>query len=254
MEEKSSPQARDIALARSEVYGLLARALSYPDAALAAALADGSFIEDLRAALAFLPEIPGEVRTALTVLEKAASMASLSDLENTYLVLFAPGHLPDASPYETAYLEGQIFRKMQEMADIAGFYRAFGLEPAGLERPDFIATELEFLHILAFQEARAYEVFQYEGASTCWEAQRSFLRDHVARWVPGFCTALAREDGSIYGAIGTIARAFVQYDASVLGVEPQPVGPAIIPPALTESDECATCLTMPDGEANHATI
>ncbi len=60
-------------------------------------------------------------------------------------------------PYETEYTTPDALYKAHQLADIAGFYRAFGLEMSteNRERPDHLAAELEFMHFLALKEAQA---------------------------------------------------------------------------------------------------
>ena len=254
----------EIALAHSEVYGLLARAFSYPDAALVAALGDGSFVADLSAALASCahgapddsaPQGDAAAQAALAALQDTAA-GEAPDLARQHLILFWPSYFRGQSPYETAYLDHQLFQKMQQMADIAGFYRAFGVETANIERPDFLATELEFLHYLTYREAWARAAGHADGADICWNAQRSFLRDHLGRWAPSFCMRLAEErDAPFYAALGALTADYITRHAASLDVELRPLGRALDEPMPREHEMCDSCPAgSHEREADHATV
>jgi len=107
-----------------------------------------------------------------------------------------------------------------EMADVAGFYKAFGVEvgPGG-ERVDHITTELEFMNLLAVKESIA---LQQEGegehAQICRDASRSFLRDHLGRWVRPFAEKLeAAAAAPSYTEAGAFLSLWVTHDAAILG-------------------------------------
>jgi DMSO reductase family type II enzyme chaperone len=118
----------------------------------------------------------------------------------------------EAPLYETEYGSADLFQQPQELADLAGFYGAFGLvaAPGGHERPDHVACEAEFLMFLARKEAHALE--QGDGAmlEVTRRAARLFLRDHFGRFVPALAARLERADpDGFYGALGALAAAFV---------------------------------------------
>jgi TorA maturation chaperone TorD len=106
-----------------------------------------------------------------------------------------------------------------EMADVAGFYKAFGVavdeRSEGGERVDHITAELEFMNLLAVKESLA---LQEEGegahAQTCRNASRAFLRDHLGRWAPrlGECVDHASND-AIFRTAGRLLRYFVAFDS-----------------------------------------
>jgi TorA maturation chaperone TorD len=90
---------------------------------------------------------------------------------------------------ETAYLprdRGAI------LADVCGFYRAFGFEPAAAsgEKPDHLACELEFLAMLLVMAGRAAAAGERERQRVTEEAMTLFARDHLGEWLGPFCERL----------------------------------------------------------------
>ena len=89
--------------------------------------------------------------------------------------------------YETSYREGAQASggQMLTMADVAGFYRAFGFQVRG-ERPDYLGAQLEFLALLAIKEAHALLEGQKEAAALCRQARAEFAGRHVLPWLPSY--------------------------------------------------------------------
>ena len=142
--------------------------------------------------------------------------------------------------YETECGLPHEFRQSQEMADIAGFYRAFGFNIGGKvrERPDHISAELEFMHILALKEAYAAEKGVAEHVEICVDAQCKFLQEHLGQWISLFAESLARSaEEAPYLSLARFAAAFVEADAkrfgvtverrSLAGVKPTPLAPEL---------------------------
>ena len=128
-----------------------------------------------------------------------------------------------SAPTEMDQLDGppqlELTRNF-EMADVAGFYRAFGVEvdPSG-GRVDHIAAELEFMNLLAVKESIA---LQQEGegehADVCRDASRSFLRAHLGRWVRPFAEKLgAAAAAPFYVQAGAFLSHWVEHDVASLG-------------------------------------
>jgi TorA maturation chaperone TorD len=155
----------------------------------------------------------------------------------------------ECPPYETEYHPAaETFFRSQQLADIAGFYRAFGIEPADAvrERPDHLALELEFMAFVLLKKRLALAANGPEGserAAVCDEAERSFFREHLAWWVPAFATGLRRKAGTgFYAEVGRALAAWVPVERGLLGL---PAAPLPVQAALIERPEeqaaCAGC-------------
>jgi TorA maturation chaperone TorD len=81
------------------------------------------------------------------------------------------------------------------LADIAGFYRAFGLElaEAASEKVDYLVGELEFVAMLLVMLAKATEQDNAaEVTPITHNALSSFSSDHLGEWLPSFCERLSQ--------------------------------------------------------------
>ena len=110
------------------------------------------------------------------------------------------------------------------LADLAAFYRAFGLDmtPDATERQDHICVELEFMSVLAAKEAYALDQrLGGDAVEVCRDTERKFLREHLGRWVPAFGRRLLATAGpGALGALGDFVRAFVECECVRFGVRP----------------------------------
>jgi len=212
----------DTALHRAQVYRFLADAFLYPSE---------NWLDDLP----LLDPILRDLAADNLRLETWA--LSLAALQTEHRRAFG---VTGSLCYETECGLPHEFRQSQELADIAGFYRAFGFTVGGpvRERPDHLAVELEFMHVLALKEAYAAERGIAEHVEICADAQRKFLQDHLGRWIGLFAESLTRTTAdSPYRALAGVAAAFVKADAEHLGVQPEqrrltelkptPLGPEI---------------------------
>jgi TorA maturation chaperone TorD len=205
--------AEERSLARAAAYRLLALAFSYPTPEVRAALPGAIEVARVAAELT-------DGATAAKVEEFADALARDGDagLEAAFQRVFTLSYSEDCPPYETAFSSSHIFQQTQEQADIVGFYRAFGVDPES-ERPDHIALELEYCYLLALKEAHARELGEADHIRICRDAQRAFLRDHLARWAQLIGQRVAVTDsGGVYGAIGELLVAFVNWDERFLRV------------------------------------
>lgn len=180
-----------------------------------------------------------------SILAKLPASAELfnSEYEQTFGLLVS-GNCP---PYETEYINSKFtFQRSQGLADIAGFYRAFGLEPstAHPERHDHLALELEFAAFLLGLERAAVESDDAGGLERsliCREALGRFLQEHVIWWVPTFARLLSKQDpGGFYDAVSQFLAALIAAERSLADIS-APTG-HVAPSAVERPEECAGCL------------
>ncbi|HEY3364840.1 MAG TPA: molecular chaperone TorD family protein [Symbiobacteriaceae bacterium] len=199
---------QSVAVARSRVYASLSRAFLYPMPGLVAQLKDGGFLEALQ----------GELTPADGLAEVAAALAAvdLANLEPDYQSWFDAGQAVRSPLYETEYTASHVWMQTQQMADIAGFYRAFGVDvrDAG-EKVDFLGTQLEFMSMLALKEAIATGDGDAPAADICREAQVKFLKEHLAVWLPRLESRVAQLEGEgFYPALVRLTARFVAGDCA----------------------------------------
>lgn len=156
----------------------------------------------------------------------------------------------ECPPYETEYhLNEDTFFRAQQMADVAGFYRAFGLHVRDdlRERPDHAALELEFLALLLFKHrtalAQSDDDAAEQHAAICRDARVAFVRDHVSWWLPSFAVALRKKSPTgLYAAVANLLAAVLPLERTQVNV-PSPPAPCE-PRSADTANECQGCLAL----------
>jgi TorA maturation chaperone TorD len=223
------------------VWRFISLGFASPSAALRCALQNGSEKLGLDTALQCL-ELP--------LFRQAAPC------EEAFTTVF--GHTLRAAicPYETEYHGSHVFQQAQELADLQGWYAAFGLErrPDVHERVDHIGFECEFAGFLLRKEAYFLESRDEAQAKRVRHAYRGFLRDHLGRFGMAVTTRLEQIDrGSFYGELASLCRRLLAAECDRVGVQPgpralplRPDGPDNVPAACGTGDECGPCEDSPD--------
>ena len=160
-------------------------------------------------------------RAALQVTEAAReSHDDLSFVAHLFMGRWRPDKL---APFTDVAAEEKA-RADKFLADLAAFYRAFGLEVAGDagERHDHLCLELEFMCVLAAKEAYALEhQLDADQLAQGRNAQKKFLREHLGRWAPAFARRLAAATNEpALRALAEFTRAFVESECVRFGVNP----------------------------------
>jgi len=244
--------------AREVVYRYTAMALFDPRVRLWGRLVDRQLQNALGAACELIREEEGAAASELALgelpldhLDPSEMFARLpgsrdglnAEYERTFGLLATSPN----PPYETEYINEKLtFQRSHHLADIAGFYHAFGLRVGGdrHERPDHVALELEFMAFLIgleCREAEGLEAVSREQSAICRGAQTKFLADHLAWWVPAFAKLLSKEhpDG-FYAAVGKLLSSLVPAERNLLGVNASTR--AARPTSLERPEECDGCL------------
>ncbi len=256
---KDSP-AVERALGRSKLYLLISWSLLYPeDDEFLDYLQSGEFVEDGRAAIegltaALSAQANEKAKAKLAALHKQLDNIeqwvatecthwTLNDLQSEHRRVFSNVITLDCPPYETLFGNDHVFGQAHVMGDIAGFYKAFGLELSRdiHERLDHLSVELEFMHFLAYKESYARCHDGAEKTQIVVDAQKKFVKDHIGRWVPLFSRMLVKKaDKGFFRYMAEFTADCIEFDAAYLGVSPQP---------YSETDYRPATFNVPEGQS-----
>jgi DMSO reductase family type II enzyme chaperone len=232
-----SPQVRR-AMARSALYRFFSAGCGYPTDERDRMLREDALPAARAAAfIAARKMIPN-----LGCLARHLDSSAVDEMQAQYHLAIGHLPLPDCPPYEAGYLGGAQFREENILADIGGFYRAFGLRLGRneAERPDHVTVQLEFMRVLTFREAYARAHHGPAEVRICRHAQRRFWRDHLGRWLASFGVLLAtRSPRSFYGELGSSLQEFAEAESRTLGKAELAREPRIDEPLPFGEMECS---------------
>ena len=225
-------------LTRSRIYALLATGFSYPESHFYQQLKNNKFFVELGENLKLLnlavPQFQSDYISSL----------SLGKLQEEYVPLFNLNSV--CQPYETEYTSPHVFSKTQTLADISGFYQAFGLEISSeqKERVDFIGTQLEFMGYLCFKATHALENKNDSNYDICFEAQKKFLKDHLGKWAKFFVQKLlAHTENLFYKTLAQVLLSFLDYEIHCLDLRVEGIAPPLMNSSepSTQGLSCDSC-------------
>ncbi len=230
------------AFCRSSVYGTLSLAFADPGR---------EAMRNLRERVAALETCLGEIGDGANLARARALRASLARLSlqrwrAEHVRCFGYAISKECPPYEAEYDQANLFQKTHTLADIAGFYRAFGVQtaPELHERVDHVSVELEFMEFLCLKQAHAARRDRIE---QCREAQARFVGEHLGAWSRGFARRLRGVAGKGFFAIlAELLENYVGAETERLGARPAVGGRLNEAPELAD-DGCATGCGAPPG-------
>lgn len=165
---------------------------------------------------------PGPDTTAMAALLTTAP--GLLELRARYVELFDRGG-QRASLYETEYGRMRGMSKGRDLADLAGFYQAFGLtlDEARHEMLDHLAVELEFYAVLLLKQDLLAQAADAEGSAIVESARRKFLAEHLGGLARAVADRREVQGDPLYADVFDWCGRLVQAECQSLGVEAAPL-------------------------------
>lgn len=200
----------EISFRRAIVYELFCHVFKEPEEEFFEFIKDGSFSDHMVNAFTYHPCLKEGVILDFRRLRDEINEMDIDEIEAHYNLI--------ASREKTLLYEGNYhhaFNAFEEMADIAGFYRAFGLDFKG-ERPDHLSLELEFMRILCLKESKAILDNEPENVEICLNAQREFLSCHLAGWTEELMERT--RDIRFYGILCQILERWIEMESKFLSI------------------------------------
>jgi TorA maturation chaperone TorD len=234
------PLAR-AAARKQDAAALLQRAFALRTLAEAFAYPDAGHVRRVRAMFARLAR-PGAadppLHRAIVRAERAWANADDEPLRAEYARLFL-GNAP-CPLRETAYGDARrVAGRSAELADIAGFYTAFGFAVSEREPdlPDHLCAELEFCSVLLLKLAYGARGGWSAGGRIVAHALRSFVQDHLGRWVRALGAELERAGARApYRELARLLERIVANEAKRLSAAPSPFA-GRLPEDFMQADE-----------------
>ncbi len=220
-------------LARAAIFRLLARAFAYPAPGHMCAV-DKMFAEIDKA------RTPDRGAQRLTRLRRTWRLLDEAECAREYARLFL-GNGP-VSLHETAHGDGRrIAGRPAELADIGGFYAAFGfaLSDGDPDLPDHLCAELEFYSLLLVKEAYALSRGWLAKARIARTAAKTFLEQHLGRWTGALRTSLEENNAFAYLDLADTVAIAVEAECKRLRAQPTPFAGRLPPDAM--QDESLVC-------------
>jgi TorA maturation chaperone TorD len=169
------------------------------------------------------PDVAGPLLDAGVVFDEdflnGSEPGVIEDLAVEYALLFVgPGkHIPPIAAFHLDQERSTLCGPSTEW--VRAFVERMGFEyrPEHAELPDHLAVELEFMQHIADQQARALRDGDVEEARRLWEAQRTFVTDHMVRWLPIFCDeVVANATHAFYAQMAKLLRGFIAAESEAL--------------------------------------
>ena len=138
--------------------------------------------------------------------------SSLEKIRDEFVDVFGHTLSKQIAPYALEHLKNSdVFFRTQKLADLNGFYKAFGMEVGSIERADHISTQSEFLSFLLLKELVAGQNVLYDEKEVCEKAFYDFQNDHFLDWVDMFANNMVNNvTEEFYYRVGAFLKKFLE--------------------------------------------
>ncbi|MFH1141930.1 MAG: molecular chaperone TorD family protein [Chloroflexota bacterium] len=138
------------------------------------------------------------------------SPESRTQLAVDYVKLFRGPVKAEVYPYESLHTDGEAMGS--STIDVMERYREAGLAVSKdfKDLPDHVSVELEFMHYLCSMQLQCLERKDAAGELQFNLLRGSFLKEHLAKWVPGFADKILTSAASpFYSGLAKVTKEFI---------------------------------------------
>jgi len=206
--KKERSATAEMAEARASLYGLLVKIFNHlPDEGFLKKIEDRTF-EDVFHGFSGVDYIKS-YRSRMGQKSSADLVTELS-VDRTK-IFRGTGHKELKPPHEGCYLEASDIGSAA--IKVRCFYRAAGMLPDETvpESPDYLCVELDFMKNLCLREQDQHAAGN--GAVETIALEKSFLKEHLGRWVGDFCSVTKEH------AMTDLYRGFSEILNEVIGMD-----------------------------------
>lgn len=219
-----------LALARANIYRLLADAFYNPSPEFVHNLISGAYLSELNGYQSDLlkhqnggNEPLDELKKYITSLAGADVDETLKEMKVEYARLFIGPGKPAVQPYETFYdkrmspLTQPLLMVSPAAMAVEKIYRQAGVAMShDLQEPsDHFAVELEFLFFLSKKESDAWAEGDNKNGNEWHRQELAFIDGHLGVWGLEFCDLVIKASTHpFYRALCHFARTFIYQSAS----------------------------------------
>ena len=191
--------------AKSTLYGFVSTLFSDPESEKFSMMKNPEFQKMvLNSCLQFDENNESELSGTFQNVISMVNELNRETIQNENVSIFGHTLSKETAPYALEHLKStDVFFRTQKLADLNGFYQAFGMEVECVERADHIATQTEFLSYLILKELVAIKKNLEEEIEICQKAFIDFHQEHFFDWAKMFSENLIEKvEGEFYPAAG----------------------------------------------------
>jgi len=180
--------------ARANLYAILALCFHYPDVNFTRALVKGEVIKVLEESVDSLGEEYSSLKDGINLVKNYIKKYKDKDIEEVWKALAVEytrifidsKHVP-CPPYESFYVNGGYVMQQSTKEVLRSYLSSgFKLSDNFKDLPDHIAVELEFVSLSIRKCLELPETSTIKELEDCVENARTFIKEHLARWVSSF--------------------------------------------------------------------